>query len=202
MASGNGSNGSSGTDERARRIVSTAVELAEKGGFEAVRLRDVASSSGVALGTLYRHFRSKEDLLVAALTEQIEQLELRMGAHPATGATPTDRVSAFFSTATSGLCRRPMLAKAMLRATTSGLPELTEKVAAFHGRMTGMIVTAIRGNGSTDTSAPEFSEDELRRGFLLMQVWFASLVGWSGGVHDQAAAIDQVRVAAAMLLDN
>ncbi|MEE8311069.1 MAG: TetR family transcriptional regulator [Candidatus Binatia bacterium] len=189
-------------DERARRIVSTAVELAEKGGFEAVRLRDVASSSGVALGTLYRHFRSKEDLLVAALTEEIEQLEQRMDAHPAAGTTSTDRVSSFFSTATNGLCRRPMLAKAMLRATTSGLPELTEKVAAFHGRMTGMIAAAIRGNGAGAKGDSSFSDDEICRGALLMQVWFASLVGWSGGVHDKAAAIDQVRVAAAMLLDD
>ena len=30
-------------EERARRIVETAVELAEQGGFEAVRLRDVAA---------------------------------------------------------------------------------------------------------------------------------------------------------------
>ena len=53
-------------EEKARRIVESAVELAEKGGFEAVRLREVASHAGVALGTLYRRFRSKEDLLLAA----------------------------------------------------------------------------------------------------------------------------------------
>ncbi len=58
-------------EERSRRIVESAVELAEKGGFEAVRLRDVASHAGVALGTLYRRFRSKEDLLLAALELQI-----------------------------------------------------------------------------------------------------------------------------------
>ena len=189
-------------DERARRIVSTAVELAEKGGFEAVRLRDVAASSGVALGTLYRHFRSKEDLLVAALAEQIEQLEKRMSAHPASGATAAERVSSFFATATNGLCRRPMLAKAMLRATTSGLPELTEKVAAFHGRVTGMIAAAIDGNGAGAANGSQLSEDQRNRSFLLQQVWFASLVGWSGGVHDQTAAIEQVRGAAAMLLED
>ena len=61
-------------DERARRIVKTAVEFAEKGGFEAVRLRDVASKAGVALGTLYRHFRSKEDLLMAGLSLEAEAL--------------------------------------------------------------------------------------------------------------------------------
>jgi hypothetical protein len=65
-----------------------------------------------------------------------------------------------------------------------------------------MIATAIRGNGADARSDVDFSDDELRRGALLMQVWFASLVGWSGGVHDKTAAIDQVRVAAAMLLND
>ena len=46
-------------EERARRILDAAIELAEQGGFEAVRLRDVAAQANVALGTLYRRFRSK-----------------------------------------------------------------------------------------------------------------------------------------------
>ncbi|MGH0031401.1 MAG: helix-turn-helix domain-containing protein [Myxococcota bacterium] len=54
-------------EERSRRIVGAAIELAEQGGFEAVRLRDVAAQANVALGTLYRRLRSKEDLLLAAL---------------------------------------------------------------------------------------------------------------------------------------
>ena len=37
---------------RLRRILAAAVALAERGGFEAVRLRDVAQESQVALGTL------------------------------------------------------------------------------------------------------------------------------------------------------
>ena len=44
-----------------------AVRLAEQGGFEAVRLRDVASHAGVALGTLYRYFGSKDHLMASAL---------------------------------------------------------------------------------------------------------------------------------------
>ena len=65
-------------EERARRIVDSAVELAEEGGFEGVRLRDVASHAGVALGTLYRRFRSKEDLLIAALERETRDLERRL----------------------------------------------------------------------------------------------------------------------------
>ncbi len=39
---------------RVRAVVDAAVALAERGGFDAVRLRDVAEASGVALGTLYK----------------------------------------------------------------------------------------------------------------------------------------------------
>jgi TetR/AcrR family transcriptional regulator, cholesterol catabolism regulator len=183
-------------EERARRIVETAVELAEKGGFEAVRLRDVAASAGVALGTLYRHFRSKEDLLAAALSEEVTQLEAYMSAHPARGESPIDRVTSFFRTATAGICRRPMLAQAILRASASCQPELAEKVARFHGRMMIMIARALRGNDAHNGPEPR----EERIGSVLEQVWFAALVGWGGGLHDQASVIDQVRTAAVLMI--
>ena len=48
-------------DERAQRIVSTAMALAAKDGFAAMKLRDVAAHAQVALGTVYRRFRSKEE---------------------------------------------------------------------------------------------------------------------------------------------
>jgi len=184
-------------DERARRIVNTAVDLAEKGGFEAVRLRDVAATAGVALGTLYRHFRSKEDLLVAALAAQVEQLERRMEAHPATGDDTLDRVTEFFSTATQGLCRRPMLARAILRAAASGQPELAEKVARFHGAITTQIKKALigrNGRGKTDTSRDEATA------VVLEEVWFTALVGWAGGLHGQDKVIEKVRSAGALIL--
>jgi AcrR family transcriptional regulator len=185
-------------EERARRIVDTAVELAEKGGFEAVRLRDVASVAGVALGTLYRHFRSKEDLLLAALAEEVGQLEVYMAAHPARGETPIERVTAFFRIATQGICRRPMLAQAILRAAASCQPELTEKVSRFHGRMMAMIAHALRGDGTERGDKPDRREEKI--GVVLEQVWFSSLVGWGGGLHDQAIVIDHVRSAAALMM--
>jgi len=185
-------------EPRARRIVETAVELAEKGGFEAVRLRDVAAVAGVALGTLYRHFRSKEDLLVAALAEEVSQLETYMSAHPARGATPIDRVTSFFRTATQGICRRPMLAQAILRASASCQPELAEKVARFHGRMMSMIAASLRGR---EGEIAQMNGNLERVGIVLEQVWFSSLVGWGGGLHDQSAVIDHVRTAATLMFE-
>jgi AcrR family transcriptional regulator len=191
--------------DRTERIVDTVVELAEKGGFEAVRLRDVASHAGVALGTLYRRFRSKEHLLIAALERECAQLEQRVAARPLQGNTPLERVSAFFGLATRALCRRPNLARAVLRAVASGDPELTERVAGFHGLMTKLITGALRGtsgSGARRRSIAQPSQRERTLAVVLQHVWFASLVGWAGGLHGQTAVIEQVQTAASLMLRN
>jgi AcrR family transcriptional regulator len=185
-------------EERARRIVETAVELAEKGGFEAVRLRDVASHAGVALGTLYRRFRSKEDLLVAVLEQEMADVQARFARRAAEGDGPLERVTAFFQTTTRALCRRPNLARALIRAVATGEPELTAKVAAFHTRMEDLITAALRGEAAGSGEAP--SADERQLAFVLQQVWFASLIGWSSGLHGQGGIVEQTRAAAHLLL--
>jgi AcrR family transcriptional regulator len=183
-------------EERARRIVETAVELAEKGGFEAVRLRDVASNAGVALGTLYRRFRSKEDLLVAALEAEVAQVEARADSRPPQGDSAEARVDSFFHVTTRAMLRRPNLTRAMLRAVASGDPDLTPRVAAFHGRVQLLVIRALRGR----SDAEEPSDEERRIAHVLGQVWFAALVGWAAGLHGQAAVVEQMRSAAALLL--
>lgn len=176
----------------------TAVELAEQGGFEAVRLRDVASHAGVALGTLYRRFRSKEDLLLAALEQEVADVKERFERRPPEGATPLERVTAFFQMTTRALCRRPNLARALVRAVATGEPALTQKVAAFHTVMEELIAGALRGEPFSGASAP--TERERRIGFVLQQVWFASLIGWSSGLHGQSAIAEQTAAAAELLL--
>ena len=197
---------------RARRIVDTAIDLAEKGGFEAVRLRDVAAEADVALGTLYRYFRSKEDMLIAALNSEVEALESRIQARPMSGHTPLERVDAFFRAATKGLMRRPRLARAILRAAASGDHELAEKVAAFHSRMSAMILAAMHGrpvaihvaatvNGTeAPATRPVALEDEIAVAALLQHIWFSCLIGWAGGLMGQNEVIERMGSATALLI--
>ncbi len=174
------------------------MELAEKGGFEAVRLRDVAAHAGVALGTLYRRFRSKEDLLLAALEHELDDVRQRFERKPPEGDTPLERVTSFFHVTTRALCRRPNLARALIRSIATGEPELTQKVSAFHTLTGGLIVTALRGEPvSAEVDA---SEPERRIGDVLQQVWFASLIGWCAGLHGQGAIVEQTRSAAELLI--
>lgn len=185
-------------DVRARRIVDTAIELAEKGGFEAVRLRDVASEAEVALGTLYRHFRSKEDLLIAALTAEVERLEARMQARPAQGDTALDRVSVFFRAATKGLMRRPRLSRAILRAAASGDHELSDKISAFHNRVTEIILVVM--NGTAQQDGTDAGAGNRAVAVLLQHVWFSCLIAWGGGLMSADEVIAQMNEAAAIAM--
>jgi TetR/AcrR family transcriptional regulator, cholesterol catabolism regulator len=183
-------------EERAKRIVMAAIELAEKGGFEGVRLRDVAAHADVAIGTLYRRFRSKEDLLLAALELQMVSLEQHFAAEPLASGAPLDRLHAFFRITTEGMCSRPHLARALVRAVVAGGPDLSQRVAAFHHRMQAMIARALRGGGGGEPP----SELERRVGEALVHVWFASLTGWASGLHGVETIVADTRSAADLIL--
>jgi len=184
-------------DERTRRIVETAMELAEQGGYEAVRLRDLAAHAEVALGTLYKRFRSKEDILVAVLELEMEQLQDKLEANPAPGETPLERIWFFFTTATQTLVAKPNLARATLRATASGEPASAEKVLNFNERMIVLICGAL----VRDTDPEPLPMEQARViAFFLQQIWFASLVGWMGGMMDVGMVVEQVRMAAALMI--
>ena len=94
---------SAAQQERRDRILAVARELAAAGGYDAVVMRDVAERSGVALGTLYRYFASKDHLLAEVLVAWGGQLEEGSTPLPGAGlgARPHHR-----RVATSGAYRR------------------------------------------------------------------------------------------------
>lgn len=180
-------------EDRRQRILDATVELAEKGGFEAVRLRDVASVSGVALGTVYRHFRSKEDLLVGALSREMEALQVAIRRRPPKGDTPLERALAFFRAANRGVLSRPNFARAVIRALATGNPEMHEATASFHDGNTALIAESIVGGKTIGARDQQIAS-------VLQNVWFASLVGWTGGLFDQSGVMERVSVACEQLL--
>ena len=186
-------------EERARRIIESTIELAEEGGFEAVRLRDVAARAEVAMGTLYRRFRSKEDLLVAALELETRVLQERIRQRPPKGVDAGERAVQFFAITTRGLLRRPNLSRAMLKAAAAGEPALASKVGVFHDMMLRMIVGALRGSFVADNDE-SISKQEKLVGDVLNQIWFAVMVGWSGGLQTQTTIHERMADAVGLVL--
>jgi AcrR family transcriptional regulator len=188
-----------------RRIVDAAVDLAEKGGFEAVRLREVAEQSDVALGTLYKYFRSKEDILLFALNEELDRLEGAMVARGRTGGAPFDRAVEFFRRATRAIARRPQLARAMIRAMAAGEPDTVMKLASLQLRIARLVVATLRDeapNLAMPLDTPHGSDAEQAIAQVMMNVWFSSLVGWAAGLHAERTVTEHIRTAATLILQS
>src|SRR4029453_10347527 len=79
--------------ERRGRVIEAAMVLARDGGYDAVHMRDVSAKADVAMGTIYRYFSSKDELLAASLVTWIKILRNRLSERPVRGDTPAERLA-------------------------------------------------------------------------------------------------------------
>ncbi|MCK9253755.1 MAG: TetR/AcrR family transcriptional regulator [Clostridiaceae bacterium] len=56
------------------QIISAAVQIFSRHGFDAAGMDEIAQAAGVAKGSLYYNFRSKSDLFAAVVSEGIDDL--------------------------------------------------------------------------------------------------------------------------------
>jgi len=183
-----------------RRVLEAALELAVRGGFDAVRQREVAERAGVALGTLYKRFRSKDELLIGVLEVESAKLATRLSRERFPGKTPLERVTHYFEIATRYVVRKPRLGRAILRAIVSG-DKVSSRVMAYHAQQLRHAVDALTGTVGAECGDERVSEsDALVIGPILLQVWFSALVGWSCELFDGSSVVAQVREAARLLI--
>jgi AcrR family transcriptional regulator len=180
--------------DRRRRVIQAAISLATKGGYDAVQMRDVATSGRVALGTLYRYFPSKDQLLVAALNEWAEDMRDKLRARPPRGTTNADRVATVLRSTVRALEKQPKLSAAFVSALSSldaEEPGSIERAAQVYGTMSEMIGLAMDGGARED-------QDQLMR--VLGQMWFAVLVFWARGWSAGNQMEDDLAAAAHLLI--
>ena len=182
-------------DEKAQRILSVAFELAEEGGFEAVRLRDVAQRADVALGTLYNRFSSKEEMLVTALDESTKTFESVVGALDLADGEPADRVAELLVLTARALFNRPNFGRAVMRAAAIGGAETTSRIYNHQTTMNRLILARIRGGASG-----EATERERQSCRLLQQISFACLISWANGMRSEDEVVDDLQTAANRLI--
>lgn len=60
-------------EDRRQEIVETARELFQKKGYESTTMRDIMDALGIAKGTIYHYFKSKEELLDAVVENAVEE---------------------------------------------------------------------------------------------------------------------------------
>ncbi len=197
--------------QRRQRIVQTAAALAVRGGVEAMQMRSVAERAGVALGTLYRYFPSKMDLVVAVVTEELDLLEGGIVRRPPTADSPSGRAVDVLLRATRGLMREPELADALVRSLI-----MAEVKIELDVRISDLVWRVVTGNLETTAEASEVDTDvpaargtEVDRdstGYVLIgsltSVWIFELVEILKGRRDVDEVERRLQIAAEPLLSS
>jgi AcrR family transcriptional regulator len=182
-----------GQTARRNRVIEAAFKLADEGGYDAVQMRDVASTASVALGTIYRYFTSKDHLLAACQVEWTKDVQRRLAQRPAVGDSPTERVVDLVRRATRAMERRPTLAAALITAISSPDPAVSE----FQQETTVVMGEVL--SSAMDGVEPELRETVVR---ILSHVWFSTLLGWVNGWYPVSQVGDDLEDAARLLLQN
>ncbi|MCG8379492.1 MAG: TetR/AcrR family transcriptional regulator [Proteobacteria bacterium] len=79
------------------QLIETAIELFAKNGFHATGVDTILAHAGVAKKTLYTHFRTKEELILAALRQHDGQFRNHfMKSVDAIADTPREKLLAIF----------------------------------------------------------------------------------------------------------
>lgn len=103
-ASSRGTEEAAGSPRRAD-VIATAGELFRLHGYERTTVRELARAVGLQSGSLFHHFRSKEEILVAVMSEGIEEV-LEQGALALAHYQDPGRAWRRCSGCTCGACSR------------------------------------------------------------------------------------------------
>jgi TetR/AcrR family transcriptional regulator, cholesterol catabolism regulator len=172
---------------RRQRVLVSALELAVEGGYDAVQMRDIATRAGVALGTIYRYFPSKDALLAAAMVEWMEDLERRVGQRGPQGESTAERVYDVLRRAVATMERQPKLAEAVITALTSDDEAAGQASISTTDVMTRVMLKAFPPNVDPELEAAIAK--------VLGHVWFSSMVAWKNGVGDMSWMAEELRIA-------
>lgn len=124
--------------ERRETIVAAATARFASQGFHATSMAEIIGSSGLAAGTVYKHFSSKEDLIVAAARRALD--DVGAAVRIAVEREPTPSLEDFLCSVRAAL---PSTAEGKLRAhlvlhswaETSRNAELARLVRERHAAM-------------------------------------------------------------------
>jgi TetR/AcrR family fatty acid metabolism transcriptional regulator len=101
-------------EARRRAILESAVRVFAEHGFFAARIRDIAAGAGVAEGTIYLYFEGKDDLLLTAFREKVNEFCAAARDVLSPDASFPDRLARFIRLQFESIEAEPALATVLL----------------------------------------------------------------------------------------
>lgn len=131
---------------RRAKVIEAVIDAIHDLGPDTVQMRDVAQRSGVALGTAYRYFRSKDHLLAAALEDWQDRLTRRvLSTSRSQGDDALAGVLAYLKGAQRAFSRNRNMTALMLQLVTSNDPDVIAAIDRMNQTNADMFERLLQG---------------------------------------------------------
>jgi TetR/AcrR family fatty acid metabolism transcriptional regulator len=150
-----GDRGDRSGDKR-ERILIAAERIFARHGFFAARVSEIAREAGVADGTIYLYFKSKDDLLISWFEDRMKQVNDKLRQAIA-GKPPAEQLRAFIQAYLQLVSDEPTAAEVLtieLRQSSKFMKEYDNPQFADFLRMLGGIIADGQARGELDAAVP------------------------------------------------
>jgi TetR/AcrR family transcriptional regulator, fatty acid metabolism regulator protein len=145
-----------GGDKR-ERILTAAERIFARHGFFAAKVSDVAKEAGVADGTIYLYFKSKDDLLISLFERRMQQVNTLLRDAVADIKSPREQLTVFIKTYLQLVHDEPTAVEVLtieLRQSSKFMKEYENPQFADFLRLLGGIIAAAQDKGELASSIP------------------------------------------------
>ena len=162
------------------RIREAARDLFREQGFDRTTLRAIGARAGMGASSIYRHFASKEELLVQELADLQEEAWSRFRTRDDRQRPTHQRILDFFRTQHELLAADADLTMIALRATTYPAARVSRRVLALNDRAIGLLAEILqRGRAGGDVD-PDL--DLLAAARALFHAASGARLSWANGL--------------------
>jgi AcrR family transcriptional regulator len=166
-------------------------------GFDATTLRMIGERAGMGASSIYRHIRSKEELLVEDLGELQHEAWTRFRAREPSRRSARERLRRFLDAEHALLARDRDFTVIALRATTHPEARVAKRVLALQDRTIGVIAEILQSGRSRGELAKD--ADVLAAARTITYVTSGARIAWANGQLDAESCRDAIGAAVELL---
>ncbi|WP_433466955.1 TetR/AcrR family transcriptional regulator [Spirillospora sp. CA-128828] len=189
---------------RAARILDAAADLLLRHGYRRVSIDDVAAGAGIGKGTVYLHWKSRDQLFSAVFTREvclaIDEVRQALADEPRTALLHRFAHAYFLA-----IARRPLL-RGFLLADAELIGRLTVDLDDRHATMAQGYFELLAGHGllcaDMDVAEVGYAYQATFEGFLRAQEDGASADGWEPRADLLARTVRRAFESGAVLPDS
>jgi AcrR family transcriptional regulator len=161
-------------DNRRQQLLDVAARLFRERGYHVTSMRDIAREVGMLPGSIYYHFPSKEEMLLAVYEEGLRHIAERVDAAVAGQSTPWERLEAGCTAHLEALLELSDYTQVMIRVLPPEGGKVGERLLELRDRYEGRFRRLIDALALPEGADRRYLRLLLMGGLNWSHVWYHS----------------------------